>query len=264
MKIPNLVKGLLFTGAITTVIWTGSATLQEASEFIQNADIKVLSAFGGIEMLKGDIVTKKDRIEELKAEIVDLKEQLENNQGDTEEINKLKEQLAQATAQVESLTAEIETATAETTRLTNELNTANTEAEALQLILDNVQSKDTVIPTIGEVEQFITDNGESIYNPETDKITFNPYSVNNEANLQKETALITNYADTINNMLVAEGLTGKGITITVEVGTTQGATTLFNLYINGASTEAKAILTKNKMNTAINNNQYYIDRVTFN
>ena len=84
--------------------------------------------------------------------------------------------------------------------------------------------------------------------------------------LYKETEqqFIDKHKEAITSLLTDGGLSSEEITITVSIQSVMSSTNYIQLNIKGASAEAKAILTKDKINTKISDSKNYIDKVLFN
>lgn len=246
--------GVVGVSVIATV-WTGGDIIQKGIDFITGADTKLEQAVSNISLLKSGITTKNEQIATLNAEIKSLKEQIANNESASQEqLEQLQEQLNNKIAEVEALTQEVATLTAEVeaisqenTSLKGELDKANKDAERLQEALNNSSLNDVVIDSTEEIQAFI--NGEEAASPEENNIIWNV--IGSVQNKPIANAFLTDAKDIIENHLKGLGIDLKGISIDVEGAFEMSGTNYVYMYVTGASPEAKAEITKSKLNAIL-------------
>ena len=254
--------------SVVATVWTGGDIIQRGIDFITGADVKIEQAVSNISLLKSGITTKNEKIATLNAEIKSLKEQIANNESASQEqLEQLQEQLNSKIAEVERLTQEVATLTAEVeaisqenTSLKGELDKANKDAERLKEALDGSSLNDVVIDSTEDIQAFI--NGEAVASPEeADSIVWSA----KDSGQYKEFAesFITTNKETIENHLKGQGVSLKGISIEVEGLYEMSGTKCIKLYVTGASPEAKAEITKDKLNPIVEGSRHYIETILY-
>lgn len=241
--------------SVVATVWTGGDIIQRGIDFITGADAKIEQAVSNISLLKSGITTKNEKIETLNAEIKSLKEQIANNESASQEqLEQLQEQLNSKIAEVERLTQEVATLTAEVealsqenTSLKGELDKANKDAERLKEALDGSSLNDVVIDSTEDIQAFI--DGEAVASPEENNIVWSVIGLEHTKNIAQ--AFLNDAKETIENHLRGQGVNLKGISIDVEGAYESGGTNLVNLYVTGASPEAKEEITKTKLNAVL-------------
>lgn len=241
--------------SVVAIVWTGGDIIQRGIDFITGADAKIEQAVSNISLLKSGITTKNEQIATLNAEIESLREQISNNESASQEqLEQLQEQLNNKISEVERLTQEVATLTAEVealnqenTSLKGELDKANKDAERLQEALNNSSLNDIVIDSTEEIQSFI--NGGEVASPEENNIVWSV--IGSETTKHIAQAFLNDAKETIENHLKGQGVNLKGISIDVEGAYEMGGTNLVNLYVRGASPEAKEEITKNKLNAVL-------------
>ena len=271
-KVTKIIATALIGTTALGVVWTGGEIIQNAKDFITGADAKVIQARENIDTLKDAVTSKKDKIKELTTQIDALQKELESdNNASLEEIDNLKAQIQEKLTKIESLNTQIialntqlEEASTENNRLTAELNKANADVEELKAVLDATQSSDVTIETSEEIQAFINEgadggSGDSdTMTPVNDNITWNT----DPQGSTQATGFINSNKDAITGLFTTNGISTKGVVITVTYVSNVVGYDLVNIGINGLSTGDKAIITKSAISGVITG-KYSIEKVFY-
>lgn len=254
--------------SVVATVWTGGDIIQRGIDFITGADAKIEQAVSNISLLKSGITTKNEQIATLNGEIESLREQIANNDSASQEqLEQLQEQLNNKIAEVERLTQEVATLTAEVERLTQEntslkgeLDKANADVERLKEALDGSRLDSIVIDSTEEIQALI--DGDEVASPEeADSIVWSTKGSGGNKTIAE--SFIEKNKETIENYLKGKGITLKGISIEVEGLYNMSGVDLVKIYVTGASPEAKAEITKTKINPVIQASNYSIDSIVY-
>ena len=274
-KVTKIIATALIGTTALGVVWTGGEIIQNAKDFITGADAKVIQARENIDTLKDAVTSKKDKIKELTTQIDALQKELESdNNASLEEIDNLKAQIQEKLTKIESLNTQIialntqlEEASTENNRLTAELNKANADVEELKAVLDATQSSDVTIETSEEIQAFINEGADGGSGDSGDSDTMTPVNDNITWNTDPQgstqaTGFINSNKDAITGLFTTNGISTKGVVITVTYVSNVVGYDLVNIGINGLSTGDKAIITKSAISGVITG-KYSIEKVFY-
>lgn len=254
MKFNVLTKGLVVATGVGVL--TIGSLVYTGSEIIDLAKTKLTTQETMLQSYETNEMALATKIRELKIKIADLQEQLESNNADVEQIEQLQSQITALQEQLAQAEQDLQESQTEAERLASELTKANSKAEELNSVLQGLTFNDAPMTT-EEMEEL---TGEATNKPVA-SITWNTST----SPLYKETEqqFIDKHKEAITSLLTDAEVSPEGITIAVNIQSVMSSTNYIQLNIKGASAEAKAILTKDKINTKISDNKNYINKVAF-